>query len=433
MDLAPALPPSQDSVLALVSSDAAIDIPPAPAIHPVTNPAFDEATVQLSLLPESVSELPSLQAASVTAASLQATGLGSIKQTPSLSKPMLPSALMVSIAGVEKASAAASTGFLSTGFLSTDGMSRSFNFVGQAWRAARFNNPVSAQLNQPLYSATVPIQWATDESWRNKVIAADIQVRRVDATAAVAQKENSVWSAALIEQCMPNASRQLQDGVRYKISMGDKTLGYVADEKRAYLLAQQLKRLIRQASFAPENIAAYPVTDAATKHINAYTAKTFVGTPDQPLFFVDETMAESVGYSSDWAAVAWANNLRLALDAAPLKTGEILKGLGNLEDSKITMSGEASWYGPYFHGKITANGETYNQNDLTVAHKSLPFGTQLEVRNVTNDRTVVLRVNDRGPYVGDRILDLSKAAADCLGSDDVGIIPVEATVLKSVK
>ncbi|MGB7484765.1 MAG: septal ring lytic transglycosylase RlpA family protein, partial [Phormidesmis sp.] len=69
--------------------------------------------------------------------------------------------------------------------------------------------------------------------------------------------------------------------------------------------------------------------------------------------------------------------------------------------------------------------------DLTVAHKSLPFGTQLQVRNLTNDKTVVVRVNDRGPYVGDRILDLSKAAADCLESDGVGVVPVEATILKS--
>ncbi|MEO0647608.1 MAG: septal ring lytic transglycosylase RlpA family protein, partial [Cyanobacteria bacterium J06650_10] len=131
------------------------------------------------------------------------------------------------------------------------------------------------------------------------------------------------------------------------------------------------------------------------------------------------------------AAVAWANNLRLALDAPPMKTGELLKGLNNLETSQIDMTGAASWYGPYFHGRATANGETYNQNDLTVAHKSLPFGTQLEVRNLMNERTVVVRVNDRGPYVGDRILDLSRAAADCLGSEDVGVIPVEATVLKT--
>ncbi|MEO0770257.1 MAG: septal ring lytic transglycosylase RlpA family protein, partial [Cyanobacteria bacterium J06649_4] len=150
----------------------------------------------------------------------------------------------------------------------------------------------------------------------------------------------------------------------------------------------------------------------------------------QALFAIDDAMAKDLGYSKQWAAVAWANNLRSALDAEPLRVGDAHQSFLNLQASKISMTGDASWYGPYFHGRATANGETYNQNDLTVAHKSLPFGTQLEVRNLVNGKTVVVRVNDRGPYVGDRILDLSKAAADCLGSDQAGVIPVEATVLK---
>ena len=410
MDLAPALPPSQDPIPAIVS---------------------EESTVQLSHLPDTTSPSTPPSQNALQAAGLN-TRLGSVGQPSRLSKSMLPPALMVSIEGLERSSDKNSSDVKPAGFLSAAGIARSFNFVGQAWRAARSHNPVSKQIDQQL-SATVPIQWASDDDWREKAIAADIQVRQVKVKAAEAQAENSVWAASLMEQCMPKASRQMRSGDRYKISLGDKTLGYVADEKKAYMLAQKLKRLIRQASFDPDSIAAYPVTEATPPIASNDTADTFVGTPDQPLFMVDDSMAESVGYSPDWAAVAWANNLRLALDASPLKTGEILKGLNNLETSKMMIKGEASWYGPYFHGKITANGETYNQNDLTVAHKSLPFGTQLEVRNLDNDRTVVLRVNDRGPYVGDRILDLSKAAADCLGSDDVGIIPVEATVLKSVK
>ena len=413
MDLAPALPPSQDPIPAIVS---------------------EESTVQLSQLPDTTSPTNPSQNA-LQAAGLD-TRLGSMSQPSRPSRSMLPPALMLSIEGLERSSDQKSSDATPAGFLSAASIARSFNFVGQAWRAARSQNAVSQRLNRQLdqqLSTTVPMQWVSNSDWRKKVIAADIQVRQVKVTAALAQSENSVWSAELIEQCMPNAGRQLHSGDRYKISLGDKTLGYVADEKKAYTLAQQLKRLIRQASFDPDSIAAYPVTDAALVPAGDSAAETYVGTPDEQLFLVDETMAESVGYSSEWAAVAWANNLRLALEASPLNTGEILKGLNSLEDSKMTMSGDASWYGPYFHGKITANGETYNQNDLTVAHKSLPFGTQLEVRNLANDRTVVLRVNDRGPYVGDRILDLSKAAADCLGSDDVGIIPVEATVLKSVK
>lgn len=76
---------------------------------------------------------------------------------------------------------------------------------------------------------------------------------------------------------------------------------------------------------------------------------------------------------------------------------------------------KASWYGPKFHGKITANGEVYDQMALTAAHKSLSFGTLLKVTNPKNGRSVIVRINDRGPYIEGRDLDLSKGAAIELG------------------
>lgn len=85
----------------------------------------------------------------------------------------------------------------------------------------------------------------------------------------------------------------------------------------------------------------------------------------------------------------------------------------------FTETGVASWYGPGFHGKKTSNGERYNQNSMTAAHKLLPFNTKLRVTNLKNGRSVVVRINDRGPFVGSRIIDLSRAAAkqlDMLGS-----------------
>jgi len=94
---------------------------------------------------------------------------------------------------------------------------------------------------------------------------------------------------------------------------------------------------------------------------------------------------------------------------------------------KFFQKGEASWYGRAFHGKLTASGERFNMNELTAAHRTLPFGTLLEVKNLDNDRTVKVRVNDRGPYRGARILDLSYAAARRLdmlgaGTTNVGLI-----------
>lgn len=87
-------------------------------------------------------------------------------------------------------------------------------------------------------------------------------------------------------------------------------------------------------------------------------------------------------------------------------------------------TGRASWYGPGFHGNTTANGETYDQYAMTAAHKTLPFGTRLQVTNTANGRSVVVRINDRGPFVAGRDLDLSKAAADALGFHGVATVRV---------
>lgn len=86
--------------------------------------------------------------------------------------------------------------------------------------------------------------------------------------------------------------------------------------------------------------------------------------------------------------------------------------------------GNASWYGPRFHGRRTANGERFDMNDLTAAHRTLPFGTRVRVRNLQNGREVVVRINDRGPHVAGRIIDLSKAAAAALNLVQVGEAPV---------
>lgn len=86
--------------------------------------------------------------------------------------------------------------------------------------------------------------------------------------------------------------------------------------------------------------------------------------------------------------------------------------------------GKASWYGGKFHGRTTANGEKFNKNAMTAASKTLKFGTVLLVTNKSNGRSVKVRINDRGPYVGNRILDVSKAAAVSLGFKDKGVTTI---------
>ena len=75
----------------------------------------------------------------------------------------------------------------------------------------------------------------------------------------------------------------------------------------------------------------------------------------------------------------------------------------------------ASWYGPQFHGRLTSSGEVYDMHKMTAAHKLLPLGTWVEVTNLNNHKKAVVRMNDRGPFVDGRIIDLSKAAAAKLG------------------
>lgn len=89
----------------------------------------------------------------------------------------------------------------------------------------------------------------------------------------------------------------------------------------------------------------------------------------------------------------------------------------------------ASWYGPGFHGRRTANGERYDMHGLTAAHKTLPFGTKVRVTNVANGKSVVVRINDRGPFVRGRTIDLSRGAAQAVGMLGAGVAQVRLEVL----
>ena len=97
--------------------------------------------------------------------------------------------------------------------------------------------------------------------------------------------------------------------------------------------------------------------------------------------------------------------------------------------TKMAQSGVASYYGPGFHGRRTANGETFNMHAMTAAHRTLPFGTQVKVTNLANGKSAIVRVNDRGPYAHGRIIDLSVAAAKQIGSTNSGTARVSLEVL----
>jgi rare lipoprotein A len=97
----------------------------------------------------------------------------------------------------------------------------------------------------------------------------------------------------------------------------------------------------------------------------------------------------------------------------------------------LTETGVASWYGHPYHGRQSASGETYDMEQLTAAHRTLPFGTWVDVLNLKNDKRVAVRINDRGPFLDGRIIDLSRAAARAIDMIGPGIVPVRVRVISA--
>lgn len=205
----------------------------------------------------------------------------------------------------------------------------------------------------------------------------------------------------------------------YSIRVNSVTIGTLPDREAAETVATQLRETISTVEEHPSELQPQIGDNRASAQVKG---KIVFALTDERLPDGDFSAAET--------AVAWVNNLRHLFGASILDLGTsqmVAQGLGETDQ---VISGTASWYGPYFHGRTTATGEIFDQHELTAAHRTLPFGTVLKVRNLLNNKSVVVRINDRGPYIGDRSLDLSYAAAQCLDSEVVGVIPYEATILE---
>nr|AAN40828.1 unknown [Synechococcus elongatus PCC 7942 = FACHB-805] len=157
---------------------------------------------------------------------------------------------------------------------------------------------------------------------------------------------------------------------------------------------------------------------------------------DRDLFKVDATMIVRGARTPRQASVIVTNRLRQAFGANPLNTLPDLVGseiAAALQQVVSTTVGMASWYGPGFHGRRTANGEVFNQHTLTAAHRTLPFGTLVRVTNLRSGSNVVVRINDRGPFHGNRLIDLSQGAAEVIGLRSSGVAQVRLDVLQGVQ
>ena len=119
----------------------------------------------------------------------------------------------------------------------------------------------------------------------------------------------------------------------------------------------------------------------------------------------------------------------LLLTACSLPASKVRLAPAFTSPDQVSQNGIASWYGPGFHGKATASGATYDQNQLTAAHQTLPLGTRVMVTNLDNGAATEVVINDRGPFAKGRIIDLSFAAGKALGMIGPGTVPVRVDVI----
>jgi rare lipoprotein A (peptidoglycan hydrolase) len=136
------------------------------------------------------------------------------------------------------------------------------------------------------------------------------------------------------------------------------------------------------------------------------------------------------GYSIQYAAKSTQQNKNSLKNIPAKDDGQQNNEKAKADLSDLQMQGFASFYGPEFNGRVTASGEYYDETSMSAAHRTLPFGTFLSVRNLKNKRTVIVRINDRGPFHPDRILDLSRSAAEELDMIRDGVTEIEAEILE---
>lgn len=158
---------------------------------------------------------------------------------------------------------------------------------------------------------------------------------------------------------------------------------------------------------------------------------------DQKLVEIDEdTILPDTTKDLATDTLQITNRLRRQVNSAPPLAEIVGKPKPQPEPQKIAVGpisfqfqGWASWYGPGFNGNLSANGERFNQEAMTAAHKSLPFGTKVRVTNLDNGRSVIVRINDRGPFTPGRVIDLSAGAARVIGMIQSGVAPVKVEVI----
>lgn len=210
------------------------------------------------------------------------------------------------------------------------------------------------------------------------------------------------------------------DNAVFQIRMKDRVIAETRSQEQSDRIVRQIEKLLRM-----------PELDGSQVHPALVGGSPAVKLGDRILYTVDPEVSSLWNCSAERLSIEWTNNLRIALQKLPLPLVVAQAELHSLQETGERIEGIASWYGPYFHGRQTATGERFDQNEFTAAHPSLPFDTYLKVTNLSNGKSVIVRVNDRGPYFENRSLDLSREAARSLGSEETGVVQFEAEIMQS--
>lgn len=206
----------------------------------------------------------------------------------------------------------------------------------------------------------------------------------------------------------------------FQVWVNGKAIAQFDEQHQADLIAERLSNVLSQPDF-----------NAKAIKLTLLEGKPAAMMGNRLLFVLDDAIAPQSETNRELLAINWTNRLRAALGATSLKLLDAQRQMYDVVETSATLEGLASWYGGSFHGRLTANGETYNKHAFTAAHPSLPFNTYLKVTNLKNNNSVIVRINDRGPFIPQRNLDLSWGVAQCIDSANTGVIPYSAILMRS--
>jgi len=202
------------------------------------------------------------------------------------------------------------------------------------------------------------------------------------------------------------------------------------NSKNAYTVTTPQQNGYSQVSYDPHQQTSQNYASYANRYANANG--NVVATSAESQQTVQQTNYPSYVAHSTEERKGFLSRLLHKNGSAGQKQSTIQQVSNSYKPSKLNgtmQSGTASWYGSDFHGEKTANGERYNMESMTAAHKTLPFGTLVKVRNERNGQECVVRINNRGPFIRGRILDVSKAAARQLGMVSSGVAKISMQVV----